>query len=354
MTSKPSAFVLMPFSDRLNSVYDHFFKPVLKEAGFNVYRADNLESESQQNILRDILEGISTNDLIVADLTDLNPNVFYELGLAHALGKPVILLTQQREEVPFDLRQYRLMEYSTHFVEIKEAEARLSSLAKGFLDGTAKFGNPATDFHRDGSDTLSPEQHVGANGDASGENDDLGAIDHLIALTEGYDRIAGILNASTADMIDLTTSLEESTQEVSQLNSRPHAGTPRAIRTWSRRLAGKISDFTTKLKKTNVEYSGILQTVEDSLEFVLAFQQDGQNDSNGTNELIKSLPSFEKTAIGARDAYLELATQMDSVPRIERRLNQAVASGAEEVLAMASNIDRHIASVFRARQKYGI
>ena len=354
MTIKPSAFVLMPFSNRLNTVYEHFFKPVLEEAGFNVFRADDLASESQQSILRDILDGIHKNDLIVADLTDLNPNVFYELGLAHALGKPVILLTQQREEVPFDLRQYRLTEYSTHFVEIKEAEARLSSLAKGFLDGTAQFGNPVTDFLPEGSNALSPDQHLGTNEESSGENDDLGVLDHLIRLSDGYNLIASILKASTADMTDLTASLEESTQEISLLNSRPHAGTARAIRAWSRRLAGKISDFTTKSRKNNAEYGSILETIEDGLEFVLAFRSDGQSDSNEVNELIEMLPSFEKTAIEARDSYLELAAQMESLPRIERRLNQSVASGGEEVLAMASNIDRHIASVSRARRKYGI
>ena len=339
MTSKPSAFVLMPFSDRLNTVYNNFFKPVLEDAGFKVYRADDLESESQRNILSDILDGISTNDLIVADLTDLNPNVFYELGVAHALGKTVILLTQQREEVPFDLRQYRLTEYSTDFVEIKEAEARLSGLAKGFLDGTAQFGNPVTDFHREGSNVPMSERDMVANGNSSDESDDLGVLDHLIALHEGYNRIAEILRTSTADLTDLTTSLEESTQEANKLNSRPHAGTPRAMRTWSRRLASKISDFTSKLKESNTEYSGILHTIEDSLEFVLAFQRDGQDNSSEANDLIELLPSFEESAMIARDAFLELAAQMDNVPKLERRLNQAVASGVEEVLSMAGNID---------------
>ena len=182
----------------------------------------------------------------------------------------------------------------------------------------------------------------------------MGVLDHLIRLSDGYNLIASILKASTADMTDLTASLEESTQEISLLNSRPHAGTARAIRAWSRRLAGKISDFTTKSRKNNAEYGSILETIEDGLEFVLAFRSDGQSDSNEVNELIEMLPSFEKTAIEARDSYLELAAQMESLPRIERRLNQSVASGGEEVLAMASNIDRHIASVSRARRKYGI
>ena len=113
----PYVFVLMPFDEDFNDIYELFVKAEMKRAGFSVDRADDIES--QQNILRDILERIDKSDLIVADLTNSNPNVFYELGLAHALKKPVILITQSVDDVPFDLKSYRLLEYSTHFSKIE-------------------------------------------------------------------------------------------------------------------------------------------------------------------------------------------------------------------------------------------
>ena len=62
-------------------------------------------------------------------------NVFYELGLAHALKKPVILITQSISDVPFDLKSYRLLEYSTHFGRIEIAKERLNHYADGFARG---------------------------------------------------------------------------------------------------------------------------------------------------------------------------------------------------------------------------
>ena len=94
----PNAFVLMSFDNDFEALYTDFIRPVLEECGFAVERADDIENH--QNILRDIIEAIDRSDLVIAELTGNNPNVLYELGLAHALKKPVIHLTQALEEVP--------------------------------------------------------------------------------------------------------------------------------------------------------------------------------------------------------------------------------------------------------------
>ena len=104
---KPKAFVIMPFDAEARPVYEDFIRPTLDNLGFEVSRADDLLN--QRNILRDILSSIASANLLVADLTDSNSNVYYELGLAHALRKPVILLGQDIEEIPFDIRSYRLV-----------------------------------------------------------------------------------------------------------------------------------------------------------------------------------------------------------------------------------------------------
>ena len=112
---KPVAFVIMPFDEGFDEIYDDFIVKTLREAGLEVSRADDIQSS--QNILKDIVRAIKNSSLIVADLTDSNPNVFYELGLGHALNKPVIMLTQGIEDLPFDLRSYRAIPYTTHFKE---------------------------------------------------------------------------------------------------------------------------------------------------------------------------------------------------------------------------------------------
>jgi len=92
MNKNPKAFVLMPFDPEFSSIYEGLIKLALEDAGYDVARADSFLD--QQNILRDIIRGIATAHLIVADLTTLNPNVLYELGLCHGLRIPTILLAQ--------------------------------------------------------------------------------------------------------------------------------------------------------------------------------------------------------------------------------------------------------------------
>ena len=121
---KPKAFVIMPFDESFTQVFNLFIETVLKEVGYEVLRADNVRS--QENILRNIVGNIASADIVVADLTGSNPNVYYELGIAHGLRRPVVLLTQNLEETPFDLRSYRMVRYSVHFAEIEKEIGRAS------------------------------------------------------------------------------------------------------------------------------------------------------------------------------------------------------------------------------------
>jgi nucleoside 2-deoxyribosyltransferase len=107
---RPRVFVLMPFDQEFAAIYEQLIKPSLEDVGYEVARADTLLT--QQNILRDVIAGIAGASLVVADLTTLNPNVMYELGIAHGLQIPTVLIAQSIEDLPFDLRSYRVIQYS--------------------------------------------------------------------------------------------------------------------------------------------------------------------------------------------------------------------------------------------------
>src|SRR5688500_10577916 len=98
MKNKPLAFVIMPFDGEFDEIYESLIKMSLVDAGYQVFRADSLLD--QRSILRDIVTGITKADLVVADLTASNPNVFYELGLSHALKRPTVMLAQSMNDVP--------------------------------------------------------------------------------------------------------------------------------------------------------------------------------------------------------------------------------------------------------------
>ena len=142
--SAPQAFVLMPFDEDSEAVYERLVKPPLEGAGYVVNRADSVVD--QQNVLRDIVTGIDRASLIVVDMTGLNPNVFYELGIAHGLGVPTVLIAQSIEEVPFDLRSYRVQEYSVRFDEAADLTAHLKDVAEHRAQGRVEFGSPVSDF----------------------------------------------------------------------------------------------------------------------------------------------------------------------------------------------------------------
>lgn len=114
MTPDPRiAFVISPFG----SPYDHYwtdiFEPALGSAGYKAKRGDSIFTSG--NVVRQIWEMISESRLVLADLSERNANVYYELGIAHALGKPCLLLTRDAGTIPFDLRGQRHIIYETQF-----------------------------------------------------------------------------------------------------------------------------------------------------------------------------------------------------------------------------------------------
>ncbi len=106
---KPFVFVLMPFAKEFDDTYQLGIKAACEKAGAYAQRLD--EQLFNESMLQRIYNQIAKADVIVADMTGRNPNVFYEVGYAHALGKVVILLTQKNEDIPFDLKHYRHIVY---------------------------------------------------------------------------------------------------------------------------------------------------------------------------------------------------------------------------------------------------
>jgi hypothetical protein len=117
------AFVIMPFRPKWSGyLYADIFKPALSAAGLHPQRADEMMG---RNVLQDIWRAIYASRVIIADVTEQNANVYYELGIAHTLGKPTILLTQSIDAVPFDLRHQRLISYSDDLPGYRKIEREL-------------------------------------------------------------------------------------------------------------------------------------------------------------------------------------------------------------------------------------
>jgi len=108
-----SCFVVMPFAPPHGDYYAKIYEPAIQRAGLTPVRADD-EIFGAGKIMDQIWSGISAATVLVAELTTRNPNVFYELGLAHALEKPVVLVSSNEGDVPFDLQQIRVIYYDVN------------------------------------------------------------------------------------------------------------------------------------------------------------------------------------------------------------------------------------------------
>jgi len=120
----PKCFIVMPFGVQdLEDLYSEFILPVLADCRLDCARGDDIFGSNV--VMDDVKAAIAKADLVIADLSGQNPNVFYEVGIAHTLGKPVLLLSQSIEDVPFDLRHRRVLPYEYTPIGCKRLVARL-------------------------------------------------------------------------------------------------------------------------------------------------------------------------------------------------------------------------------------
>lgn len=110
VSSEDTCFVMMPFAEPHSTYYEKVYKPAILKAGLRPVRAD-AEIFGTGKIIDQVWRGINAAKILVSELTTRNPNVFYELGLAHALRKPVVLVSSNEEDVPFDLHHIRVIYY---------------------------------------------------------------------------------------------------------------------------------------------------------------------------------------------------------------------------------------------------
>lgn len=102
-------FMLMPFKYPFGMTFDLVIKPVVNSLGYNITKAD--DNFRIGSVVDQIKDSIKRARLVVADVTGRNPNVFYEIGLAHAFGKVVLIITQNSEDIPFDITHLRYFKY---------------------------------------------------------------------------------------------------------------------------------------------------------------------------------------------------------------------------------------------------
>ena len=151
MTSKPDkkvCFVISPIGEedsetrkRSDTVLKHIICGAVEQIGYEVIRADKISEPGI--ITTQIIQYIVDSPLVIADLTERNPNVFYELALRHAIRKPLVQLIKKGEPIPFDVAATRIIQFDIHDLDsVDSAKTEIISQVKTLEAGKSEMHNP--------------------------------------------------------------------------------------------------------------------------------------------------------------------------------------------------------------------
>ena len=317
-------FFIMPFSDDFIDLYEKIKTEFCADFVFN--NAGDLDN--QQSIIQDIVEGIYSADIIIADLTGLNPNVFYELGLAHAMNKNVIIITQNISELPFDIKSYRANEYSMKFNKMPDLINKLRDLLNRSMTDSTKFGNPVTDYI---------------------PNYKVNNIEDII---ENASTMKEELNNIGKELTDLVKNVDEVSKEVDRVKEQSGNVDISYTKKICRRLSTPIDEFSKKLRNHVLTITSNWNNIEN--DFLSIFDNKLIQDSGILNKLDEELCELStiNTNIDSSNTKVEeLINVLESCMGIERRLNKATNSLIEELESYLVMTDTIKSSVDRITSK---
>ena len=306
---KLKVFMIMPFQEEFLELYG-----MIKEKLKDKYEFSNAgDLETKRNIIQDIVVGIAQADVIIADVTQLNPNVFYELGLCHALNKKVILITQDINELPFDIRSYRVSEYQTNFWKIKDIIDEIEKILQGVQDGSVQFGNPIKDYYpSDEKEKLFKKNEVIPKENIIGE--DRGFLDFMADINEDIDKLSNEIEKMVEEQNIMTKQMEDATDEITRVSKSPSSGNASFIRNITRKVGVGIQDFANKMKMHNTEFENIWERVENNfLDLIDNKYMENQSNKEGLIVSLKALCSMKKSILESNEKIDDMISNFMSL-----------------------------------------
>jgi len=351
MNKNPKAFVLMPFDPEFSSIYEDLIKPALEDAGYDVARADSFLD--QQSILRDIIRGIATAHLIVADLTTLSPNVLYELGLCHGLRTPTILLAQSMEEVPFDLRSYRIQVYSTRFDEVDKLKQALKEIAEKHRIQEIAFGSPITDFLPKGYaparkvPEISTEEPVEKAPEEIEE--EKGFLDFILEGNEATEEMTRIMSVIAEETVNIGGRMEEHTARIQALAKNPGPGTAAQIHKIASVTARDMTRYSEKIERDLPALENSIDLLVESFSSYVAWiEPKTEEDRKRVAEFRQTIAGLLEGARGGLEgtrAYRDAVVGLKGISREINRASRRLTHTLEGVISVMAKVEAFCARI---------
>lgn len=143
---KKQCFVITPIGSadspvrrKIDGLVDEVIKPVMNELGYEVKVSHKINDSG--TMTSTIIKSVYECDLAIANLTGNNPNVMYEVAIRHAAGKPIIHITEDINNIPFDINDQRIIEYSDDMAGAQELKNNLKKMVEG-IDFSIPSNNP--------------------------------------------------------------------------------------------------------------------------------------------------------------------------------------------------------------------
>jgi hypothetical protein len=257
MSDKRDCYVIMPFSstslctsEQWTEIYEEVFKPAVLDCNYTCERAQ----PGTGSLSRSIVEKLRSSFLVVADITDRNANVFYELGVRHALSKRTIIVSHAGQGMPSDLGGYWHIQYGISPRQVSAFKAEIRRLIDAIANNPERSDNPVSDYLEG--------ENISINRSLNFENlKKLSALytelsgtalildDCLLAAGELLDRTATLLSTGCLDLLLQTLYIDpgptrlgefyEFRQDIQLIKSR-YADVARIRK--ARRSASQLSD----------------------------------------------------------------------------------------------------------------
>ena len=308
-------FVIMPFDSEFNLIYRHLIKEPLERRGdYDVSRAD--DSPGSQNLLEEIVQGIDNADLIIADLTGRNSNVYYELGIAHKGMKPTIQIVQDVEHIQFNLRAYNTVLYHVR----PDGSSDLSDKLLEFIENPDyKFKNPVTDYSVSvRTQPIIAPGTLDESRESAEEDSDVTDYGILDARADTHDALASILATTEGigtDIAEIGEKAVQHTERINELQSNPnqeklHRKALKVIRQFASDVNGFSDSIDNRIPALRESWNALDQGLGHEL---LNTDLENESDYEAAGELISNL-------VNMRDQQTNAITSIQGFREAQRGL----------------------------------
>ncbi len=339
-------FVIMPFKPDMKWIYSDVIKAPLERQGYKVSRADDPKDDGtvHQDIYDDIMENLWYADYIIADLTENNPNVFYELGIAHTLDKRTIRISQQLD-IPFDIKWHTVISYRANEERAGELARTILGIIHRSEKGDYKFSNIVSKY----LSTQSKRIVAVSIGDS---------VDKFIEQYTSSLRLdsSSYRELATTAINQASSQIRRCTSEIERIGSRTRsiamdtlnllASNP-SYDARERRKQEVVKEYGAELTGFAVRMEPLLRTLNRAWidldqalsSYLLAVQREGSVKSNDIAKLIVEMKNMQHKVPPTRAVVKEMANAITSSAGGLVGLEDPIAAANQSASQLVSELD---------------